>query len=86
VLQETGKLICEVCEFDFVEVYGELGHGFAECHHIVPVSELVDDHKTKLADLAIVCANCHRMLHKARPLLKIGELRALVKQNAHISK
>jgi 5-methylcytosine-specific restriction protein A len=82
VLQESGKLECEVCGFDFVEIYGQLGYGFAECHHIVPVSELVDGHKTKLSDLAIVCANCHRMLHKARPLLSITELREIIKKSS----
>lgn len=82
VLQESGKLECEVCGFDFVKIYGQLGYGFAECHHIVPVSQLTDGHKTKLSDLAIVCANCHRMLHKARPLLSVSELRDRVRQNA----
>jgi hypothetical protein len=78
VLQKTGKLECEVCRFDFVETYGDLGYGFAECHHIVRVSELTEESKTKLSDLAIVCANCHRMLHKARPLISVSELRSLV--------
>ena len=82
VLHESGKLECEVCGFDFVKIYGQLGYGFAECHHTVPVSELTVGHKTKLSDLAIVCANCHQMLHKARPLISIGELRAVVKKNA----
>jgi 5-methylcytosine-specific restriction enzyme A len=81
ILQESGKLECEVCGFDFVKIYGQLGYGFAECHHIVPVSELTEGHKTKLSDLAIVCANCHRMLHKARPLLVISELREMINQN-----
>ena len=80
VLHENGKLECEVCGFDFVKVYGQLGYGFAECHHIVPVAELTDGHKTKLSDLAIVCANCHRMLHKAKPLLSISELRETIKR------
>lgn len=82
VLQESGKLECEVCGFDFVKVYGQLGYGFAECHHTVPVSELADGYKTKLSELAIVCANCHRMLHKARPLLSINELREIIKKSS----
>jgi 5-methylcytosine-specific restriction protein A len=82
VLRESGKLECEVCGFDYVNIYGQLlGYGFAECHHTVPVSELTEGHKTKLSDLAIVCANCHRMLHKARPLISIDELRDVIKEN-----
>ncbi len=80
VLQENGNLKCEVCNFDFVKFYGHLGYGFAECHHTIPVSELTDGHKTKLSDLVIVCANCHRMLHKARPLISVSDLRAIIKK------
>lgn len=66
VIAETGSLRCEVCEFDFQSVYGELGSGFAECHHRVPLAQLTQEHRLKLSELAIVCANCHRMLHRRR--------------------
>ena len=75
VLKATGALSCEVCGFDFEMEYGEIGTGFAECHHTKPVSELDPGAKTKASDLAIVCANCHRMLHRARPWLTIEQLR-----------
>jgi len=39
-IKEKGSLICDVCDFDFVRIYGELGYGFAECHHTVPISAL----------------------------------------------
>lgn len=74
VLKETGKLECEACGFDFAKTYGELGEGFAECHHTKPVSELTPGEKTKLSDLAILCANCHRMIHKQRPWLTLNDL------------
>lgn len=79
VLSKKGNLACEVCDFDFAEFYGiEIGHGFAECHHIEPLADLEPDTKTKISDLAIVCANCHRMLHTARPVLTVEALRAIV--------
>jgi len=81
VLQETGTLECEACGFDFFKVYGKIGYGFAECHHTVPISELVADHKTRLSDLVILCANCHRMIHKSRPMLAVQELRAIIESN-----
>lgn len=68
VMKETGTLACEVCGFDFAEVYGQLGEGFAECHHKVPVSELTPEIPIRLSDLAILCANCHRMIHRASHL------------------
>lgn len=76
--QKNGRLICEVCDFDFVEIYGEIGSDFAECHHKIPLSETKEVRLTKTSDLAIVCANCHRMLHTARPVLAVEELRKIV--------
>jgi len=71
VLSATGKLLCEACGFDFEDVYGSLGSGFAECHHTLPISELGHAGQTRLSDLAIVCANCHRMIHRSRPILSV---------------
>lgn len=60
VLSEIGKLKCEVCGFDFEEVYGEkLGRGYCEVHHKRPISEYDGESETKLGDLAIICSNCH---------------------------
>ena len=79
VKRNSGRLACEVCDFDFEEAFGELGAGFVECHHTIPLSE-VGERDTKLTDLAVVCPNCHRMLHKRNregKLLSISELRTL---------
>ena len=63
-LKKNGKLDCEVCGFDFKKQYGDLGEGFIECHHRIPLHQLNGEKTTRLEDLALVCANCHRMLHK----------------------
>jgi len=57
---------CRVCGVTFEEVYGELGQGFAESHHLHPLSRKRANEKTRLEDLVTVCANCHRMLHLMR--------------------
>jgi 5-methylcytosine-specific restriction protein A len=80
VLDRTGKLECEVCNFDFARHYGEVGLGFAECHHGRAVSTLKSGEKTKPSDLHIVCANCHRMLHRRKPWLSVDELRVQYKK------
>lgn len=72
-----GKLLCEVCDFDFAEVYGNLGAGFAECHHRIPLANLTEEYRIRLSELAIVCANCHRMLH-CRPQPTVKGLRTIV--------
>ena len=78
-LKKYGKLDCEICGFDFYEVYGELGNGFMECHHKKPLSEIEGESITSLKDLALVCANCHRMLHRELDTIRIDELRKKLK-------
>lgn len=73
-----GKLDCQICGFDFENVYGEIGQDFIECHHTVPVSEMLDNQKTKIEDIVILCSNCHRMIHRKRPWLRIEDLKKLI--------
>ncbi|PYE52985.1 HNH endonuclease [Deinococcus yavapaiensis] len=74
VSAKTGRLACEACGFDFEATYGDAARGMAECHHRVPLSA-IGQSKTTLADLAVVCANCHRYLHRVRPMPTVEELR-----------
>lgn len=71
----TGQLECEVCNFDYEVSYGELGAGYIEVRHLKPVNQLGNGGKTKLADLALLCGNCHRMAHRKRIPLTLAELR-----------
>jgi 5-methylcytosine-specific restriction protein A len=74
---------CQVCEFSFEEKYAELGVGYIECHHTNPLSERsdLDELKTKISDIAVVCANCHRMLHRRSPALTIEQLKEIMAKN-----
>lgn len=71
-------LKCEVCGFDFEEVYGQLGAGYIEVHHKKPVSE--GERITDLNnDLVMLCSNCHRMIHRGRDhMLTVEELRRII--------
>ncbi|NEQ96998.1 MAG: hypothetical protein F6K30_09770 [Cyanothece sp. SIO2G6] len=75
-----GYLRCEVCNFDFHKAYGDVGEDYIECHHTKPVSQLKPHDKTTIRDLALVCANCHRMLHRKRPWLHPLELKEIIRQ------
>ncbi|MFN8290250.1 MAG: HNH endonuclease [Chitinophagaceae bacterium] len=81
VLKNTGRLACQVCNFDFFLNYGDLGKGYIECHHLTPLSSLKSETKTSLDDLALVCANCHRMLHKMIDRIDIDRLRIIFLYN-----
>jgi hypothetical protein len=70
---------CEACGMRFSEAYGDLGAGYIEAHHKVPVSSLVDGNETNLSDLAALCANCHRVIHK-NGLMPVEELASFLVQ------
>lgn len=73
---------CMICGFNFEQFYGEWGKEFAEVHHMVPLSEYSEQHETDPEkDLIVLCANCHRMIHrKEGMILTPEELRQKIKQ------
>ncbi|MBC8015984.1 MAG: HNH endonuclease [Sporomusaceae bacterium] len=77
--ERDGKLVCEVCNFSFADCYGDLGVDYIEAHHTLPVSELEEGHVTQVEDIALVCSNCHKMLHRRRPWLLMNELNKILK-------
>jgi 5-methylcytosine-specific restriction enzyme A len=79
VLRETGRLACEVCSFDFSTTYGTHGTGFIEVHHISPLHTLKHGSRTRLQDLAVLCANCHRMIHFKPNWLTVSALKAMLR-------
>jgi predicted HNH restriction endonuclease len=69
VLTRNGKLSCEVCNADLVAEYGNLGLAGYQVHHRRPISK--GKRKTQLQDVAILCANCHGVIHRTNPLSTI---------------
>lgn len=60
-IEQYGSLFCEVCNYDFEPTYG---FSYAEAHHKKPLNQIKAGEKTKVSDLAIICANCHRAVHR----------------------
>lgn len=76
---EKNKMLnCEVCGFSFLENYGSIGEGFIEAHHKYPLNEREEATVTKEKDLALVCSNCHRMLHRGNPTYSIEDLKQII--------
>lgn len=69
-------IACEVCGLDFGKVYGERGNGYIEVHHIRPLHDSGPT-VTALKDLALLCANCHRMIHRT-PWVTPTELKVML--------
>ena len=75
VLASGRSLSCEACGFDFEARYGPLGRGFVECHHRVAIAA-GGERETSLDDLVLLCANCHRMIHRTVPMASVEDFRA----------
>jgi 5-methylcytosine-specific restriction protein A len=76
-------IACEACGFDFKRTYGDRGLDYIECHHRTPLA-VTGPVTTRLSDLALICSNCHRIIHR-RQWITVEELRDIVhKQRAAV--
>lgn len=81
VLSTTGDLTCEGCGFSFYQKYGDVGKEVCEIHHKNPLGESGEGVTTRLDDLAVVCSNCHTIIHKSNPMLTVGALSEYLKND-----
>ncbi len=62
--KRKSKYICECCGFEFQKKYGTIGEEYIECHHVKPLADSNGVEEIGLEDLAALCSNCHRMIHR----------------------
>jgi 5-methylcytosine-specific restriction protein A len=54
-----------ICKTDLGAIYGKLGEGFIEVHHLRPLGDGKGERETDpTKDLIPVCPNCHAMIHR----------------------
>ena len=71
---------CQVCALDFAERYGAIGKGFIEAHHLRPIYSLAEGAAVVYdvaKDFAVLCSNCHRMIHRTADPSDLSGLRVL---------
>jgi 5-methylcytosine-specific restriction enzyme A len=61
--QASGGLRCDVCSCVPTGDNPSLREAIFEVHHILPLA--AGERRTQLKDMALLCANCHRMVHRA---------------------
>lgn len=56
---------CMLCGFNFDRAYGKIGTNYIEAHHLTPIAsrKLSKVDLDIRYDFAVLCANCHRMVH-----------------------
>jgi hypothetical protein len=86
VFSKDADLQCEVCKFSFSRVHGkELGKKFCEVHHKKQL--FLGPRDTKLRDLAILCSNCHRMIHRTTKMKNSkGKIMSVQQFARHLNK
>jgi 5-methylcytosine-specific restriction protein A len=78
--KELGGYTCQGCGRNFVEEFGEIGKRCVDAHHLMPFREL-DSRPRALnpeTDFAVVCSNCHRLLHSEPEPLTLTRLSELL--------
>lgn len=74
---------CDICDLTRPDLEESLQEAMFEAHHLVPLAD-AGQRKTKLADLALLCACCHRLIHRVmvskRSWVGLADARALLVQ------
>ena len=74
---------CIACGFNFKDVYGDIGEGYIEIHHIK--HSFLNDTETNtntnaFTDLIPLCSNCHSMVHRdLNHILTLDELKEIMR-------
>lgn len=70
---------CSVCGLLMKEKYGDVGDGYIEVHHIIPVSSYgMSRTVDPSVDLIPVCPNCHAMIHRRNPPYTLDEVKEML--------
>ncbi|MBM3871028.1 MAG: DUF3578 domain-containing protein [Verrucomicrobia bacterium] len=76
-VKERKGFSCEACGFSYASGYKDLDTDYIEAHHLVAFAGLTG---SKVAldpekDFAVLCADCHRMIHRSKFIHDIAAFR-----------
>jgi hypothetical protein len=82
--KHAASLDCEICGFSFDRAYGSAASDYCEAHHLLLLSAVEHTTRTRIEDLCILCANCHRVVHLRNPPYTLNEVKSmLAKSHSH---
>jgi 5-methylcytosine-specific restriction protein A len=77
--------VCRGCDRNPAETYGPIAEGLLDAHHLRPLSTLAENETVTFdprTDFAVLCPNCHRLIHRLEDAGDLEALRALVKRRS----
>jgi 5-methylcytosine-specific restriction protein A len=81
----AGRLACDMCGCHSYSSSVVFEDATFEAHHLVPISKGFE-RMTRVFDMALLCANCHRLLHRAISIskrwLNINEAKQIISDGA----
>lgn len=76
----NGVVRCEICGFNFKDVYGDEFENKINIHHIIEISQIGQEYIINpQKDLIPVCPNCHYILHCKKPAYTPEEVIRMIK-------
>jgi predicted HNH restriction endonuclease len=81
-----GDLTCAACQVNYGARLGEAALSLVEVHHAVPLHSAKHGGVTRVKDLVLLCANCHRLVHSKWFALSLPQLRRSLKSRASHAK
>lgn len=80
--REKDAVACDLCGHRHLEVAPDFRDAAFEAHHVVPIA-VAGQRPTRLTDVALLCATCHRLIHKLiaknRTWLAISDAKLLIR-------
>ena len=74
--KNNGKIVCEICGFDFGKTYGSEFENKIHVHHIVEISSIGKEYTIDgIKDLIPICPNCHMIAHSKKPAYTPDEIK-----------
>lgn len=73
---------CMACDIEMKEVYGSIGEELIDVHHLIPLGKLIEGiiiQYNPKTDFAVLCPNCHRIIHRMDDVNDVNGVRNLIK-------
>ena len=80
--KHNGIIKCEICGFNFGQVYGDKFSEKIHVHHKKEISQIGESYKVNpTKDLVPICPNCHLIAHSRKPAYSVEEIKEMIVRN-----